>query len=71
MIFIRKYDLLIIIDFNIRILNAYWQYKFTAQRVTEVSYFEVTTSRSSAVINGFHNVEFRPGSKPISYSVFR
>ena len=36
-----------------RILKAYLQYKFTAQRVTEVSFFEVTTSTSRAVVNGF------------------
>ena len=35
-----------------RILKAYLQYKFTAQRITEVSFFEVTTSRSRAVDNG-------------------
>ena len=36
-----------------RILKAYLQYKFTVQRVTEVSFFEVTTSTSRAVVNGF------------------
>ena len=44
--------------FNMRILNGYWQYKFTAQRVTDVSFFEVTVSRSRAVVSGFHNVRF-------------
>ena len=36
-----------------RILKAYLQYvlKFTAQRVTEVSFLEVTTSRSRSVCN--------------------
>ena len=38
-----------------RILKAYLQYKFTAQSVTEVSFFEVTTSGSCTVVNGFHN----------------
>ena len=42
-----------------RILKAYLQYKFTAQRVTKVSFFEVTTSRSRAVVNGFHNRELK------------
>ena len=36
-----------------RILKAYLRYKFTVQRVTEVSFFEVTTSTSRAVVNGF------------------
>ena len=36
-----------------RILKAYLQYTFSAQRVTEVSLFEVTTSTSRAVVNGF------------------
>ena len=36
-----------------RILKAYLRFKFTAQRVTEVSFFEVTTSTSRAVVNGF------------------
>ena len=44
--------------FNMRILNGYLQYKFTAQRVTDVSFFEVTVSRSRAVVSGFHNVRF-------------
>ena len=37
-----------------RILKACLQYelKFTAQRVTEVSFLEVTTSRSRSVVNG-------------------
>ena len=58
--------------FNIRILKAYLQYKFTVQRVNEASFFEVTTSRSCEAINGFHNVMFGPGGKAIiSCSVFR
>ena len=48
----------------------YLQYKCTAQRVTKVSFFEVTTSRSRAVVNGFHNVALGQGGKPISCSVF-
>lgn len=70
--FIRKYFSLFILDFNIRILKAYLQYKFTVQRVNEASFFEVTTSRSCEAVNGFHNVTFGPGGKAIiSCSVFR
>ena len=36
-----------------RILKAYLQFKFTAQRVAEVSFFEVKISTSRAVVNGF------------------
>ena len=53
------------------ILKAYLQYKCTAQRVTKISFFEVTTSRRRAVVNGFHNVAFCRGGNPISCSVFR
>ena len=63
--FIRKYFSLFILDFNIRILKAYLQYKFTVQRVNEVSFFEVTTSRSCEAVNGFHNVTFGLGGKAI------
>jgi len=45
------------LTFNMRVLKAYLLYKFTAQRVTKVSFFEVTTSRSRAVVNEFHNRE--------------
>ena len=72
--FIRKYFLLFILIFyfNIRILKAYLQYKFTVQRVKEVSFFELTTSRSREDVNGFHHVTFGPGGKPvITCSVFR
>ena len=71
--FIRKYCLLFILDFKIRTLKTYLQYKFTVQRVNEASSFEVTTSRSCEDVNGFHNVTFSPGGKAIIYfcSVFR
>ena len=36
-----------------RISKAYLQNKFTAQKVTEVSFFEGANSRSRAVVNGF------------------
>ena len=53
-----------------RILKAYLQYKFNAQRVTEVSSFEVTTSRVAQSSIGFH-VAFGLGGKAIiSCSVF-
>ena len=35
------------------------------QRVNEASVFEVTTSTSCKDINGFHNVMFGPGGKPL------
>ncbi|MCG8408902.1 MAG: hypothetical protein MI923_27165, partial [Phycisphaerales bacterium] len=35
------------------------------QRVNEASFFEVTTSRSREDVNGFHNVTFGPGGKPV------
>ena len=58
--------------FNIRVLKAYLQYKFTVQRVNEASLFEVATSRSCEDVNGFHNVMFGPGGQAIiSCSVFR
>ena len=58
--------------FNIRILKAYLQYKFTLHRVNEVWFLEVTTSRSCEAVNGFHNVTFGLGGKAIiSCSVFR
>ena len=41
-----------------RILKGYLQNKFTARRVTDVSFFEVTVSRRRAVVSGFHNVRF-------------
>ena len=71
--FIRKYFSLFILDFfNIRILKAYLQYKFTVQRVNEALFFEVITSGSCEAVNGFHNVMFGPGGKAIiSCSVFR
>ena len=53
-----------------RILKAYLQYKFTSKRVTEVSVFEVTTSRSHTFVNGFHYVTFGPGGKPIPVKYF-
>ena len=70
--FIRKNFSLFILDFfNIKILKAYLQRKFTLQRVNEASFFEVTTSRSCEDVNGFHNVKFGPGGKAIiSCSVF-
>ena len=39
-----------------RIWKAYLQFKFSAQRVTEVSFFEVTLSISRTVVSGFHNL---------------
>ena len=70
--FIRKYCLLFILDFKIRTLKTYLQYKFTVQRVNEASFFEVTTSRSCEDVSVFHNVTFGPGGKAIIYfcSVF-
>ena len=38
------------------------------QRVNEVSFFEVTTSRSCEDVSWFHNVTFSPGGKAIIYS---
>ena len=35
-----------------RLLNAYLQHKFIAKGVTEVSFFQATTSRSRAVVSG-------------------
>ena len=34
------------------LLNAYLQHKFIAKGVTEVSFFQATTSRSRAVVSG-------------------
>ena len=70
--FVRKYFYCLFKTFNIRILKAYLQYKFTVQRVNEASFFEVTTSRSCEDVSGFHNVMFGLGGKAIiSCSVFR
>ena len=70
--FIRNIFHCLFQTFDIRILKAYLQYKFTVQRVNEASFFEVTTSRSCEAVNGFHNVTFGPGGKAIiSCSVFR
>ena len=46
-------------------------FSLTVQRVTKVLFSEVTTSRSRAVVGGFHNVAFGPVGKPISFSVFQ
>ena len=56
---------------DMRILKAQFRYKFTKQRVTVVSFFEVTTSRSRTFVNGFHNVRFGPCGKPMPCSVFQ
>ena len=70
--FIRKYFLLFFYTFNIRILKAYLQYKFTVQRVNQASFFEVKTSKSCEDVHGFHNVMFGTGGTAIkSCSVFR
>ena len=70
--FIRKYVLVFILDFWYKNFKSLFAVnKFTAKRVTEVSFFEVTTSRSDAVVSGFHNIAFGQGGKPISCSVFR
>ena len=39
-----------------RMLKAHLPCKSNAQRVTEVSLFEGTTSRSRVVVNEFHNI---------------
>ena len=70
--FIRKYVLVFILDFGYKNFKSLFAVnKFTAKRVTEVSFFEVTTSRNGAVVSGFHNIAFGQGGKPISCSVFR
>ena len=69
--FIRKYVLVFILDFWYKNFKSLFAVnKFTAKRVTEVSFFEMTTSRSGAVVSGFHNIAFGQGGQPISCSIF-
>ena len=54
--FICKCCLLFILEFYYKNYKSLFAEQFTVQRINEVSFFEVTSSRSCEDINGFHNV---------------